>query len=161
MPSTVRNDRRGFRRSTSSASAIASLNSAESAPFLPIATLSLPDYSARNATTGSSLAAFAAGYTPKNSPTLVATINPISTDQICTELGSAVVKVTIFASRMPRATPQIPPTNSNRRRFDQELHPDIALPRAKGFSQSDLPGPLRHRNEHDVHDHDSAHDQRD
>jgi hypothetical protein len=72
--------------------------------------LSIPrGYSDRNASTGSIRAAFEAGYTPKNNPTLVATSKPITTDQSWTELGREVVSVTNFASRIPRSTPHTPP----------------------------------------------------
>ncbi len=45
--------------------------------------------------------------------------------------------------------------------LDQELREDVATPGAKRFPDADLPGPLGHSNQHDVHDHDGAHHQPD
>ena len=59
MPRTVRNDRSVLRRNTSNASPIASFSS-PNLPVFRIASAS-PGYSDRNATTGSSRAAFVAG----------------------------------------------------------------------------------------------------
>src|ERR1051326_4284361 len=46
-------------------------------------------------------------------------------------------------------------------RFDEELQQDVAAPRADGLSDADLARPLRHRDEHDVHDADAADEQGD
>ena len=66
-------------------------------------------YSERNASTGSSLAALDAGYVPKKSPTLKATISPLITDHNCTELGSENTHVITLATRTPHKTPIAPP----------------------------------------------------
>src|SRR6266446_3253184 len=66
-------------------------------------------YSERNASTGSSLAALDAGYVPKKSPTLKATISPLITDHNCTELGSANTHAITLATRTPHKTPIAPP----------------------------------------------------
>src|SRR5438132_4926172 len=49
----------------------------------------------------------------------------------------------------------------HRRGFDQKLQEYVAAPRPHRFPQADLAGALRHGNQHDVHDHDSANHQRD
>ncbi len=46
-------------------------------------------------------------------------------------------------------------------RLDQELGEDVALPRPDRHPDPDLPRPLRHRHEHDVHDPDAADQQGD
>src|SRR5690606_22104335 len=46
-------------------------------------------------------------------------------------------------------------------RLDQELEQDVAAPRAQRLADPDLTRPLRDRHQHDVHDADPAHDQRD
>src|SRR5688572_9078207 len=43
----------------------------------------------------------------------------------------------------------------------QELHPDVASPGTDGHPYTDLACSLRHRHEHDIHDSDSSHQQRD
>src|SRR5215471_11424997 len=48
-----------------------------------------------------------------------------------------------------------------RRRLDQELGEDVAPAGAQGLADADLARSLGHRHEHDVHDHDAAHEQRD
>src|ERR1043165_1978332 len=40
--------------------------------------------------------------------------------------------------------------------LDEELQQDVAAPRADGLADADLPRPLRHGDEHDVHDADAA-----
>src|SRR5262249_585304 len=44
--------------------------------------------------------------------------------------------------------------------FDQELPQDVAVARADGLPDADLARALRHRDQHDVHDADAAHEQR-
>src|SRR5205814_1840853 len=46
-------------------------------------------------------------------------------------------------------------------RLDEELGEDVAPARADGLADADLPGPLVHRDEHDVHDPDASDEQRD
>ena len=62
-----------------------------------------------------------------------------------------------IASRSPRK----PPTTHNERRFDQELKQDLFARRSECLSQADFEGPLRHRDEHDIHHDDTADDQDD
>src|SRR5208283_4328016 len=45
--------------------------------------------------------------------------------------------------------------------LNQELQQDVAAARAHGLADADLSGSFRHRNQHDVHDHDAANHQRD
>src|SRR2546427_1238252 len=45
-------------------------------------------------------------------------------------------------------------------RFDEELHQHVLAPRAHCLADADLARPLGDGNQHDVHDHDTAHDQR-
>ena len=54
-----------------------------------------------------------------------------------------------------------PPTRHKHDRFHEELPQDVVAAGADGHPQADLPRPLRHRDEHDVHDPHAAHDQRD
>ena len=46
-------------------------------------------------------------------------------------------------------------------RLEQELQADVARPGADRLAQADLPGPLAHRDQHDVGDADAADQQRD
>jgi len=55
------------------------------------------------------LAAFDAGYVPKNKPTLSATASPPITDQSCTALGSGETQETSLAASTPKKTPRAPP----------------------------------------------------
>ncbi len=48
-----------------------------------------------------------------------------------------------------------------RQRLDDELQPDIPGLGPHGHADADLPGPFRHGDEHDVHDADAPHQQRD
>src|SRR5437660_1084326 len=48
----------------------------------------------------------------------------------------------------------------HRPRLNKELAEHIASLGAEGLADADLARPLRHRNKHDVHDYDAAHDQR-
>ena len=48
-----------------------------------------------------------------------------------------------------------------RHRLQQKLHADVRLARADRFADADLAGPLRHRDQHDVHHPDAAHQQAD
>src|ERR1035438_3859392 len=45
-------------------------------------------------------------------------------------------------------------------RLNQDLRHDIAMPRAHGFADADFARPLGDAHQHDVHDHDAAHHQR-
>src|SRR5690606_20583617 len=45
--------------------------------------------------------------------------------------------------------------------LDQELQQDIALPGAHGLARPDLDGPFGDGDQHDVHDHDPPHHERD
>src|SRR5262245_28547232 len=56
--------------------------------------------------------------------------------------------------------PSQAPDQRQRDRLNQELHEDVARAGAYGHSQADLPRTLGHRDEHDVHDSDAAHHQR-
>ena len=44
--------------------------------------------------------------------------------------------------------------------FDDELHGDIAALGTQGAADADFPRALGHRNQHDIHDADPPHDQR-
>src|SRR6266851_1397154 len=57
--------------------------------------------------------------------------------------------------------PEARPHGGQRGRFREELSHDIAAPRPQRLPDPDLARPLRHRHEHDVHDNDPAHDERD
>src|SRR2546430_4790380 len=46
-------------------------------------------------------------------------------------------------------------------RLGEELPEDVAVPRAERLADPDLPGALVHAHQHDVHDHDPAHDDAD
>src|ERR1019366_2729592 len=46
-------------------------------------------------------------------------------------------------------------------RLDEKLKQNVVGARAHGLADADLPRPFRHRNQHDVHDHDTADHQRD
>ena len=48
---------------------------------------------------------------------------------------------------------------AQRRRFDQELKQDIVPGCAERLAESDLPGPLSHGYEHDIHNADSTNDE--
>ena len=52
------------------------------------------------------------------------------------------------------------PDHAEHRRFGQELDQDVHAPRPECLSQPDLARALGHRNQHDVHDADPAHQQR-
>src|SRR5215831_6309467 len=62
-----------------------------------------------SATIGSSFAAFRAGYTPKNTPTLAATLSPAKTAQSLIDEGIPIRAVTTFAMVIPPKTPHAPP----------------------------------------------------
>src|SRR5205085_6256390 len=66
----------------------------------------------RNAVMGSSFAARCAGYTPKKTPTDVATSKPATTDHSSTELGMPISSVTVLAKPAPATTPRKPPTSA-------------------------------------------------
>ncbi len=53
--------------------------------------------------------------------------------------------------------PDDPADQAENQGLDQELPENIAAPGAHGHADADLPGPLGHRNQHDVHDPDPAH----
>ena len=61
---------------------------------------------------------------------------------------------------MPEQDSENSADQAQHHRLDQELLQNILRTRADRHAQSDLPCPLGHRNEHDVHDSDSADDQR-
>ena len=46
-------------------------------------------------------------------------------------------------------------------RLDEELQQDVAAPRAQALQDADLAGTLRDRHQHDVHDADATHQERD
>ena len=64
-------------------------------------------------------------------------------------------------ARCPKPMPSSAPASRERGRLDHELRQDIAAPGAERLPDPDLAGPLAHRHEHDVHDHDAADDERD
>ena len=58
------------------------------------------------------------------------------------------------------AIPISPPSNRDQHGFRQELTDDVGLPCTDGAANSDFPGAFEHRGEHDVHDADTADQQR-
>ena len=57
--------------------------------------------------------------------------------------------------------PDHPADRGQQHGLEQELHADVAGPGADRLAQADLPGPLAHRDQHDVGDADAADEQGD
>ena len=76
----------------------------------------------------------------------------------------AVIAMGMFAAAgirwtttvIPQPDPEDAPDTGEPDRLDEELRQDVAASRADGFADADLPGPLVHRDQHDVHDPDAA-----
>ena len=62
---------------------------------------------------------------------------------------------------MPSCDPDQPSRQRDEHRFHEELAQNVAAPRPDGPPQADLARALRHRDQHDVHDADAAHDEGD
>src|SRR5882672_7776 len=60
----------------------------------------------------------------------------------------------------PHGHAERPANQSHGARFNQKLQQYISPPRSQRLADSNLPRPLRHRDQHDVHDDDAAHNQR-
>ena len=110
---------------------------------------------------GSRSAALRAGYTPKNTPTESATNSPAKTLQMAISAGKPATAATPFAPPMPSTMPTAPPMvesvpDSIRNCFSTSprLAPSALRTPISRVALSD-------RDEHDVHDHDPADDQRD
>ena len=56
--------------------------------------------------------------------------------------------------------PASPPTRRERDRLGEHLRHDVAAPRPERLAQADLPRPIADHHQHDVHDDDAAHEQR-
>src|SRR6185503_3429783 len=54
-----------------------------------------------------------------------------------------------------------PPEHGEDHRLHQELAQDVAAARAQGLAHADLADAFGDRHQHDVHDHDAAHDEAD
>ena len=65
-----------------------------------------------------------------------------------------------LAPRQADVAPMMPPVTLKATASATELQPDIARARADRPAEADLPGPLGHRQQHDVHDPDAADQQR-
>ena len=63
--------------------------------------------------------------------------------------------------RCRRAMPTIAAEQAQHHRLDQELHQHVAAAGAHRQAEADLPGALGDRHQHDVHDADAAHHERD
>src|SRR5438046_8381706 len=101
-------------------------------------------HSARNATTGSSRAARAAGYTPNRTPTVAPSASATATDHVVTRAGSGESRSTSAAMAAPPSTPRRPPSSAsvtdsarNWRRMSRRRAPtDLRMPisRVRSFT---------------------------
>ena len=120
------------------------------------------NYSWRSAAMGSRRAAFTAGHMPKNSPRLVDMAKPATTLHRGTVEGRLGTNVRIARlSSYPMRMPITPARSRQGHRLQQKLPDDIAAPGADGLAYADLARPLGHRDQHDVHYPDAAHQQSD
>ena len=73
---------------------------------------------------------------------------------------AAAIWPTIKAINQPKPNADHAAEQAEQGGFGQELDQDIASARAQGFAQADLAGAFGDRDQHDVHDADAAHQQR-
>src|SRR5205809_3579607 len=71
------------------------------------------------------------------------------------DIGGAV------GTRQTQADPDQPPDEGQRDGFHEELAQDVSAPGSHGHPQPNFSGSFGHRDQHDVHDPDTAHEQRD
>ena len=120
-------------------------------------------YSARSATTGSSLAARDAGYQPETTPTMLETHDataPRSPSVMCRERSKILPSSTVTSGAQqprPERRPRIASTTASIR-ICIMTSPWRA---PSDFADADFARALGHAHQHDVHDHDAAHHQRD
>jgi hypothetical protein len=105
-------------------------------------------YSARRATTGSSLAACDAGYQPEAMPTNPETASDSATYPavMCRDRSKTRPRTAVHARQHDG--------------LDEDLQHDIAVARAERLAHADFARTLGDADQHDVHDHDAAHHQR-
>jgi len=109
---------------------------------------------------GSSREARRAGHNPKKRPT--AALNPKASATAVGEIRvfHCMTFESVIAAPTPSRIPNTPP-QAEGQRFDQELHQDIHPGGAESFTNADLTGALGHRDQHDIHDPDAAHQEAD
>jgi hypothetical protein len=117
-------------------------------------------YSYLSASIGSSRAARQAGYDPKNTPMPPLIPIPRKIEGMLTAAGKDQAAPARSARPTPLAMPIRPPLNDSVV-ASTELGEDVAPACAERFADADLAGALGHGHQHDVHDDDAAHDQRD
>src|SRR5881396_410880 len=104
---------------------------------------------------GSRLAASIAGYRPKKSPTSAVMPMPSVTDHGSMVVGIGVKAEIVSAMPEPNSVPMMPPKTDST--IDGEhLRHDVGPAGAERLPQADLPRPLGHHHQHDVHDDDAA-----
>ena len=110
---------------------------------------------------GSSRAAWRAGQTPKTTPT--ARLKPSGDDDDDGAEGEAPAGDRADDDRGGQADGDAdqPAEQRQGQRLDEELGEDVDAAGADGLADADLAGPLADRDQHDVHDPDAAHDERD
>ena len=117
--------------------------------------------SRRSASIGCSFAAFRAGQMPKKMPMLAET--PMATTMLAGLTTGIQPKpfATPKVIPIPSTMPMSPPSRGDEGALDQELLEDVLRVAPERLADPDLAGALGHRHQHDVHDPDPAHRQRD
>ena len=99
---------------------------------------------------------------PKNRPTATDTTMPRTADHKGTLAGSEVKTGPADQRDDPAEQDSADAAHARQHGgFEQELNQDVGLAGAHGFADADLIGALGHRDQHDVHDADAAHQQAD
>ena len=92
-----------------------------------------------------------------------AAANPSASSIVCgaTSVAQPAVRPRIQAPATPTPTPITPPPEAQHDALDQELRQHVGAAGAHRHADADLARALGHRHQHDVHDADAAHQQRD
>ena len=92
-------------------------------------------------------------------PTDISTATRMAGTEACN--SQLLINVTAIETPRPTRMPAKPPVTQSSIGLDEKLLQDVMAAGADGHSQADFPRAFRHRDEHDVHDPDATHHQRD